>query len=90
MTRRYESASESLPNLVLLQYLIIYAFIHMPFNVKSYLLSVAYLKRAEARKVDQGDSSSLENPSGPTANQMSVEDLKHLSGLADIKVWKFS
>lgn len=42
-------------------------------------------ERAEARKVDQGDSSSLENPSGPTANQMSVEDLKHLSGLADIK-----
>jgi hypothetical protein len=59
-------------------------------GVKSHFLSVTYLKRVEARKVDQGDSSSLAEPSGPTSDQMSEEDLKHISGLADIKVWKFS
>lgn len=42
-------------------------------------------ERVEARKIDQGDSSSLAQPSGPTSDQMSAEDLKHLSGLADIK-----
>lgn len=56
---------------------------------RSDILSVVYLKWVEARKADRGDSSSLAKPSRPTPEQMSVEDLKHLSGLADIKVCKF-
>lgn len=52
----------------------------------SYFLPVFYLKRVVARKVDQGDSSSLGNPSASTSDHLAVEDPKHLSGLADIKV----
>lgn len=52
----------------------------------SYSLPVLYLKRVVARKVDQGDSSSLGNPSASTSDHLAVEDPKHLSGLADIKV----
>ena len=60
------------------------------FYQRSNTLYVAYLKRVEARKSDRGDSPSLAQPSGPTPEQMSVEGLKHLSDLADIKVRKFS
>ncbi|XP_073391805.1 brefeldin A-inhibited guanine nucleotide-exchange protein 5 isoform X3 [Physcomitrium patens] len=42
-------------------------------------------ERVKSRKLDQGESSKDSKQSQPTPSQMPVEDLKHLSGVADIQ-----